>query len=240
MSAECIVQRLVELLEKIHLLLEPEIPPLVAAHQFVRQAVEADLPAVALLDEIFKRLRNALGVRFNIELVRERWHRSADSVDRRVALAESLVVVVREPVKRLLRLAVHPDIHARKGRRKLAERLDNALVAELVRHQRRQTRLRVLETEAREKPRHLRTLNDYIRHERHRGVFGDDLLAPVLAGILPLGLSRQRHPREKRDRAPYQSLHVSPPFSFGAFTISVDIFKTFLIGFLRQVHLQAI
>ena len=59
-------------------------------------------------------------------------------------------------------------------------------------------------------------------------------------GIFPLGLSRQRHPREKRDRAPYQSLHVSPPFSFGAFTISVDIFKTFLIGFLRQVHLQAI
>jgi hypothetical protein len=29
-------------------------------------------------------------------------------------------------------------------------------------------------------------------------------------GIFPLGLSRQRHPRKKRDRAQYQSLHVLP------------------------------
>ena len=129
----------------------------------VREAVVADLAAVARLDQVFEVLRDLLGVFVRVKFLRERRHGARHGVERGADFPEREVVVVGEAVELLLRLVGEARVNAREGWRDFHERLENALVAEVVRHERHEVGLRVLEAEPVEKPSEVRLRDRHIR-----------------------------------------------------------------------------
>ena len=120
--------------------------------KLVREAVVADLRALPLLHEVFEARGDGFAVRLRVEVVRDHRHAPGHEVERRARTAEGRVVVVGETVHRLARPVPVAGEHARVRRRDLAERLEDALVAELVRHDRRHRGLGVVETEPAPQP----------------------------------------------------------------------------------------
>ena len=164
--AERVGERRVELLEYLLLAVFHEPAPVIAAHEFVREAVEADLAAVTRLDQVFEVLGDLLGVFVRVDPVRERGHRARNGVERGAGLPEREVVVVGEAVELLLRLVGEARVDAPEGRRQLRERLEDALVAEVVRHERHEVGLRMLETEPAEEPAEVGFLDRHVSRRR--------------------------------------------------------------------------
>ena len=166
MPAERVEEGRVELLEDLLLATFHEPCPVVTAHELVREAVVAYLAALALLDQVLEVLGDLLGVVFGVDRVRERRHGARHGVERRAGPAEREVVVVGEAVEVFLRLLREAGVHAPERGRQLRERLEDALVAEVLRHEREEIRLGVLETESVEQPPDVRLRDRHVRRRR--------------------------------------------------------------------------
>ena len=169
MPAERAEERDVELLEKLPPVLLREPAPPVPVHQLVREAVVTDFAAVAHLDQVLEVLRDLLGVFVRVKLLRERRHGAGHGVERRAGFPEGEVVVVGEAVELLLRLVGEARVDAREGRRDLRERLEDTLVAEVLRHDREEIRLGILEPESVEQPADVRFCYRHVRRRRAEG-----------------------------------------------------------------------
>ena len=134
------------------LLLVRKPVPSVARHQFVCQTVVAYLATVAHLDKVAEILRDILGIRLWVERVRQGGHRAWHGIERRPRTTEREVIVVRKRVKLFPRRVREARVDPRKTWRELMERLQNALVTEVLRHDAQKVRFRVLETEPVEQP----------------------------------------------------------------------------------------
>ena len=193
--AEGMEERRVVGLVEIPLLLAGKPAPALARHQFVRQAVVADLAAGTDVDEVGEVLRDLLGIRLRIQRVGQDRHRTRHGVERCLRATEREVVVVRKRIKLLFRRIRETRVDAGEARRKLAERLQDALVAEVLRHDAEEVRLRVLEAKPVEEPAEVGLRDRDVRRRGGHGRHGADA---------------------RKEEKPFHRLSVSPERWHGA------------------------
>ena len=143
---------------KVQVLAEPGVGG--TDRKLVRETVVADLRALPLLHEVLQSRGDGLAVVRGVEVLRDHGHAPGHDVERRAGGAEGGVIVVGEAVHRLARPVPVAGEHARVGGGDFAERLQDALVAELLGHDRRHRGFGIVEPEPAPQPALGRLLED--------------------------------------------------------------------------------